>query len=331
MATISITIEESIIQKIAGIPLTISLSTNVPATIFYTLDGTTPTTSSLVSTGPITLPTNNPSVTLKTFATDGTDTSIIITQLYGPDNTGVRLPHGKVTNLNSGSPIIDLFPFGGTILDGPPHFDGIAGITMDTPPYGDGIPDGYDGTNTGTRASETDKPLDSYKLVYSETDALGKTGKGVGTLPSHTTILVPPSVSLSSSSDTNSGMFNAKALVIFQDSTKEQYDPSQVNVMRPYFSLQDSKLEKIRDGALLFATALEGTPITGSFLKSYYNHKDNTITYYYYDNSEGRWIISKAPFQPKQNSGGMYNMVFPRGEGSRFVFKWLPFQRRVLF
>ena len=53
MAVITITINESSDQILAGIPKYITLTTNIPATIFYTLDGTTPTTLSDMAVGQI--------------------------------------------------------------------------------------------------------------------------------------------------------------------------------------------------------------------------------------------------------------------------------------
>ena len=55
---ISITILESELQVISGIPDWINIVTNVPVNIFYTLDGTDPTTGSKLFVAPIKLPTN---------------------------------------------------------------------------------------------------------------------------------------------------------------------------------------------------------------------------------------------------------------------------------
>ena len=83
MATINITITESPFQLVAGIPASIVITTNVPSTVFYSLDGKDPTIYSSVVVGPITLPTDRSFVTFKAFATNGVITSPIITQVYG--------------------------------------------------------------------------------------------------------------------------------------------------------------------------------------------------------------------------------------------------------
>ena len=114
MASISLTITESPLQKVAGIPQTVTIEANVPATIFYTLDGTIPDTTSRVAIGPITLPTNENTVVLQAFATDGTLTSAFIYEVYGSSTSGNRNPHDKVSGLEYGCNKAT-FPFGSAV------------------------------------------------------------------------------------------------------------------------------------------------------------------------------------------------------------------------
>src|ERR1700733_172706 len=96
--TISITITESSSQTMPGIPDTITLSTNVPATIFYTLDKRIPNTLSPVYLSPILMPQNLLTVVLNIFASNGIDSSTVITQIYNINSSevittaGDRLP-----------------------------------------------------------------------------------------------------------------------------------------------------------------------------------------------------------------------------------------------
>lgn len=328
MTVISISITESPIQIVAGIPVTIALSTNIPANIFYTLDGTDPDVNSEIYLSPIKLSTNNPSVTLKAFATDGVNFSSIITQVFGSTLVGARNFYDSVSNLNTG-PNQTQYPFGSNSPSGAPIFGDAAGDFVNSANNPVKIPDGYNGTGTNTPASYTNKPITEYEIVFSETDREGRIGNGIGTLPSTTTVIQPTPPP--ETSDANSPFFNPKALVIIQDNTKPPYDPNITQIMRPSFSLQNP--ETTRDGALLFTTALEGNVPSGSFLKSHYNPRDNTITYYYLDSSVGRWIISKAPYIPTANNvNNLSFMVFGRDkETNGFVFKWIPFQYRTLF
>lgn len=328
MTVISISITESTQQIISGIPRTITVSTNIPATIFYTLDGKDPTTDSSIYIGPVTLPTNNSSVTFKVFATNGLNSSPIIDKFYAPTITNDRRPHDTVIGLTSGPGVQDTFPFGDNGPLNPVTYGNTGGIVVDNPSIPN-IPDGYDGTATGTYADGTDLPLTSYQFIYSTSNSLGETGRGIGTLPSITTILVPKPMSPSSSSKASDKFFNPKAMVIYQDSREMPYDDvSQLN--RGIFSLQNA--ERSRNGALLLNTAFDSSSPTGSFLRSHYNQRENTITYYYRDSDTGRWIISVEPYQPKNsNIGSLYKMVLPsRQQGIGFVWKWIPFMSRKL-
>lgn len=336
MAVISITITESELQKYAGIPATIQLSTNIPATIFYTLDGTDPTVSSDIYLTPINMPNDQGQVTLKVWATDGVSSSLIVTEDYGTTRVGNRDARDTVTGIET-LPRGATFPFGSPMPV--PGVNGIygntGGVTVDKPLV-PGYPAGWDGTATHTPSSETDLPpnpvshLAPYDWIFSETNAIGERGAGIGTLPASTTIVRDTTNDVPLASRAESPLFDPKAMVIYQDSREAPYDPDVPQLNRPYFNLENAT--RARDGRLLGVT--EGISPTGSMLKSQYNPKTNTITFYYYDNRATRWIISKEPYTPR--SPGLFNysrIIFPsRGKATAgFVFKWLPFRYRRLF
>ncbi|HVI40803.1 MAG TPA: chitobiase/beta-hexosaminidase C-terminal domain-containing protein [Anaerovoracaceae bacterium] len=330
MAIISITITESSIQVLAGIPKNVTVETNTPASIFYTLDGTVPTTDSAIYTGPIALPTSGSIATLNVFATDGVDSSPVVTKIYTSNIVGIRNTHDSVTNVNEiAENRLNLFPFGDAFPEQTPEYGAMAGITVDSPGIPN-IPDGYDGTATGTSPGGTDLPLSSYQFIYSESDSEGNRGHGIGTLPANVTIRIPEPINPSESSNINSKFFNPKALVIYQDNRETPFDPNMSQINRQFFAMENP--EKVRTGALLFNTALDGLQPTGSLVRSQFNPKDQTITYYYFDSSVLRWIISTEPFQPKNpNAGILYNIVFSsRDQGAGLVFRWLPFVGRRL-
>lgn len=327
MAVISVTITESAIQVLSGIPQTISLATNVPASIFYTLDGSDPTVSSLIYISPITLPTNFPSVSFKVFATDGSIVSAITSKVYSPNQAGTRKPHDTVIGLPfSGVNTPQDFPYSdeGPIL--PEPYGRSGGITVDDPSL-PSIPDGYDGA--GGIAGGTDLPWNQYTRIFSETNSLGETGPGIGTLPARVTIKVPVPTSPSTSSDMSSKFFNPKAMVMYQDSRNPPYDNvPQLN--RASFSLSNPETEK--NGSILMNTAFDSSSVSGSFLRSHYNPRDNTITYYYRDADTNQWIISTEVYSPRDpNLGALYQVVFSsRQNGIGLVYKWLPFASRKL-
>ncbi len=327
MAVITLTVVESSRQILSGIPETISISTSIPSTIFYTLDGTEPTVMSAVYIGAITLPTNQNSVVLKAFATNGTDTSSITSITYAPNLSNVRRAHSTVLNGNNNDNI-DRYPFGNPsftgAIYGPPSTINAADLSGV-----DNIPDGYDGTATGTPSNGLDKPKSQYRFVYSETNRLGETGHGIGTLPGNVTLRVPESLAPSNSSNANSKFFNPRAMVVFQDGRETPYDPNLPRLNREFFSLQNP--EKTKDGQIISTPAFEGNTISGSMVRSQYSPADNTITYYYRDHDTGRWIIAIEPYRQNSGLGQLTNVVLSsRQNGVGIVFPWIPFASRKL-
>lgn len=329
MAVISIIITESSEQIVSGIPRTVAISTNTPATIFYTLDGTTPTLFSTIYTDPITLPINKPSVTLSVFASNGVDTSPIITELYITNMLGnTRLPH-SATNQVAESSIPGLYPFGTPVIEPNAVFlsPADAGVTVNDP----NLPKtatGFDGVGNETGFTNEQYNSENYNIVYSTTDSIGQTGAGVGNLPA--TAKIKPEDPVPNYTQQFSNTFDPRAFVIFQDFDIENpNDPPQIN--RQFFTLEDPN--KARDGNQYFTSGLDAPPVSGSFLRSHYNPRDNTISYYYLDTWTNKWIISKQQFKPSGSFDGNMaaSAISTREPGSRYVYQWIPFTRRVLF
>lgn len=332
MAVISLTVTESPIELIAGIPRSVTITTNIPATVFYTTDGSTPTTSSSVSTGTIQLPTNLGTFTFKAFATDGTDSSAVYSKEYSPEIANVRKSHDRVigaTNLNKIPP----FPYGTVNQGDNTSYGGISPLKIVDSAGIDGIDDGFDGE--GGIANETDKALAQLDLLFTETNYIGETGVGIGTLPGEVTFKIPEpiqetSVPSEGQANPNKPLFNPKALVIFQDGTEEPFDPEHPVINKPFFTLEDR--ERARDGSYMYTTALEGNTHSGTELIQRYNPKDNTITYYYYDQRVNRWIISKEPFAAKSNNiFNLAQMLPGREKGIGRVFLWKRGHYHTLF
>lgn len=328
MATISITITESPLQLLAGIPSNVTLETNVPATVFYTLDGTDPTVASNVAVGSIDLPTNSGQILLKAFATDGVDTSAVITQEYTTNVVPGRHPHDKVSGLEESCEKAT-FPFGSPseAFGYTQRFGNTAGVIYDDnqAPRAAGAYDGADGYGDFFTP-----PKSQYQFLFSETNAIGERGYGIGTLPAHVISVKPRNDNVQTQQSNAAGpLFDPRALVIFQDSREEQYDPDIPKINRPYFDLEDQA--KARDGSML--TVTDAITPQGGFLKAHYNPTDNSLTYYYYDNRVGRWIISKEPYYPSQNPTNNLSGIVTRssrGQGVGMIFKWIPFKYRRL-
>lgn len=330
MVVISITVTQSADQIVSGIPKTVSISTNVPATIFYTLDNTTPTLFSSIYTNTIFLPYSQLSITLKILATNGIDYSPILTNIYTTDmvDGNARLPH-SATTAQAGSVIPDAYPFGTPPYQPQQGYLNPAqsGVTVFDPSL-PSTSTGFD--SNGNKTGFTNQPfnIENYQIEYSTTDAIGQTGIGIGTLPAKSTIKQP--IPEPETSQQFTATFDPRAYVVFQDFSKEDpNDPPQIN--RQFFTLENP--ETARDGNYFFNSGLDSAPISGSFVRAHYNPRTNEMTHYYRDSWTNKWIISTAPFQPNGSYDGNLSGISPgRGStGGKYVFEWLPFTRRVLF
>lgn len=345
MAVISVTVTQSEAQVVSGIPKTVSITTNIPSTIFYTLDGTDPTMFSTIYTGPIFLPFNQLLVTLKILATNGTDSSPIVIEQYITDivDSNARLPHSGTTAA-AGSVIPDSYPFGTPPFQpqqgytNPANAGPYAGAVFD--PTLPSVSNAFDAQ--GNPSAQSNQPYDrtNYQIVYTDRNATGQQGGVIGNMPAKSTISGTPSdIQPDTAQTSNQGpeqseqftnLFDPRAMVIFQDFTKEDpNDPPQIN--RQFFTLENP--ERARDGTFYFNTGQDATaPTSGSFVRSHYNPRTNTITYYYRDSWSNKWIISTAPYQPNGTfDGNLAASVMGTKSGAGVVFEWLPFTRRVLF
>lgn len=328
MAVISVTITQSGTELISGIPRLISIETNIPATIFYTLDGKDPTYYSNIYTSTIAMPTNIDPLILKILATNGVDSSPIIEEIYSSnmlDNT--RLPRAATT-ASENSLIPNNYPFGTPPIQPSGEYlnPGDAGQTVDDPSLPQ-ISNGYNQDRQPDGYSNDPYNLEYYKILYTTTNANGEFGRGIGTLPANVIVQQPSVPPQESKEYTN--LFDPRALVIFQDVSKENpNDPPQIN--RQFFSMQ--KITDL-DGSYFYNDGPDTASPTASFIKSHFNPRDNTITYYYRDSTSNRWLISKAPYNPKSGSGYLCNTFSSasRGASMRFVYPWRLWAHRTLF
>jgi len=326
MAVISVTIIQSHIQIVSGIPKTVSITTNIPSTIFYTLDGTIPTLNSMMYTGTIFLPFDQLQVVLSVLATNGTISSPIVVETYQTNivSGNVRLPHASTT-ARPGSNIPNTYPFGNPPYQPDQKFLNPAksGVTVYNPDL-PATPTEFDAN--GNPAGFTNEPYNSlnYQIIYNDKNAEGEQGHGIGNLVP-VTVLTPPAPPEESNQFTST--FDPKALVIFQDFRSEDpSDPPQIN--RQYFTLEDP--ERARDGTFFFNTGVDATaPPSGAFIRAHYNPREGTITHYYRDSWTNRWIISTSAYVPSGNFDG--NMAAMATNWGGRIFEWIPHARRILF
>jgi len=331
MAVISLTITESSEQVVAGIPRSIAITANMASTIFYTTDGSDPDLSSTIYTAPFKLPTNQLTLVLKIFASNGVDSSPIISTTYQTDLLGqnARNPHSGTDAQAQSVPKADPRPFGSTPIQPDAHFLGPAeaGSNVNDPnlPSTSNAFDADGNPSTFTNATFQGIASKDLLVILSETNAIGERGYGIGTLPEKSKVQAPvPPPEYSSTTDK---LYNPKAMVIFQDYTLPGNVDDPVDVNRMSFTLEN--VEETRQGNQFFNVGPDTPPPTGNFVRQHYNPRDNTITYYYFDSSVNRWIISKTAYTPAPTAHNYSGVVF--GKGSRAVFAWRQFAQRFLY
>lgn len=300
MAVITITATGLGSELIAGIPQFVALTTNMPAIVFYTLDGTEPTTASPVYIGPIEMPTEI-SVQLRALAVSGPD---------------------------SGS--LDV-TFGTTPL--PVFASKQPRITVDAYDVVDAVRDGYilDEYNVATiLARGSDFDLKDLDIFPSPTDRLGVPP---GTLvsigfpdPRITAETQSRGISHTASSPNNQNVFfNPRSLYVVMDGRdgyQDQVHDGYRIVNRPGEGTMD--ITKYLEGKLLF----EPHPyVSGGFVRSFYHAGKGIVVSYYFDHNETRWIKSIQNYDPSRLPS---NIGRRPNSGPPLVFKWIYNKRSMI-
>lgn len=253
---IILTLSESGNQIIYGIPEYIELTTNTPSTIFYTLDGSTPTSDSDIFVDRLYLPTNVFSVTVKAVAISGDDSSAELEEEYLVSQ--VKLNRGRLTD-NEGINVL------------PPDSDVIDSLSFD---------------EDGNAAQESSISFTDLDLKASTTDRIGQE------IPVSTTIdfinfARPKALSfraeISRPEDVN---FNPGANYIIVDGFTEDSLRSQLVkiINRPNGTLELKNRKYQKQGEYNLASS--------SLVRTMMNPRTGKVVFYYRDSRENRWLTS---------------------------------------
>jgi hypothetical protein len=304
MAVLTITATGIGPEMVAGIPMLVELATNLPATIYYTLDGSEPALSSLVYVRTIQLPTLM-EVRLRALAVSGPDSGTLDVTFasYG----GVSHPDRRFPGHGAGL-VVDAYGIPEAFVDGY------------GPDVGNPLSDNEFLVDVPERGS--DLPLSDLETKESST---GFDGEGMGTLIA---IGFPQdlgeresAVSETASSPNNDNVyFNPRSLFIVIDG-RDGYQDQVVRIInRPMGGTMDPV--KYLGGKSLY----EPSPyISGSLVRQFYNYDKGIGVFYYIDQNECRWIKSIQKMERKLPPG-----VGQRRGNPPLVFTWIYNKRSMI-
>lgn len=294
MAIITLSFSASEDQVVSGIPKTVEISTNIAATIYYTLDGSLPTLFSSVYVDSVSLPTNQNSITLSAIAyfTDENDNlvpSSVLSQVYSTDQSD--LDRTRWINFEG---VVYSYPGG---LDIPFYYDVDGEVSV-----------------------SIDVPVADLLLVASDRDHQGTfvgTDTAVGTTdPDQTATLVDNDRPEYASP--NETTFNPEAAFIQIDGRSTADDQVVELINGPYMSLRDLKTSY---GGIEFYNTAGTNYISGDAVRHHYDRQRNIIVFYYLDSNTNRWVKSIQDLDDATQIGSTPNIQNP------LIFQWMEFGR----
>lgn len=288
MAVITLTFDRSEEEIVSGIPRYITISSNVPSTIYFTLDETQPTISSPIYTDTFEMPDGENSVTLSAFGidVDGYE-SPILTQVFSPNTTRISISRNT----------------------------GTEGFVLSWADIGSNTPDGFDADGNVARFMDVD--IETLDIKRSEKGYLGiAEGTAISVNfpnPSETASLIDDGF-IPFSSPKIGENFNPNARMILIDNRED----NDLNItLRPYGSL--SNIYSEFGGKRIREAADDAAYISGGFVRRFYNPSNNIMVSYYFDHNEARYVknIQELPENIHSGNNICATIRMP------LVFKWL--------
>jgi hypothetical protein len=288
MAVITLTFEGSEEQITDGIPRYMTISSNVPTTIYFTLDGASPTDNSPVYSGQFEMPDGRTSVTLSAFGVDADGyESPVLTQIFAANTTRATVSRNT----------------------------GAEGYVLSWADIGDDTPDGFDADGNIARFMDVD--LETLDVIRSERGLLGiAEGTKVEVNypdPEDTASLIDDGFVPFSTPEIGEE-FNPYAKMIVIDNREE----NDINLtLRGYGSMHDVYREF--GGKRLREAADDAAYVSGGFVRRFYDSKNNVMVSYYFDHNESRYVknIQELP------EGINANTIGTPAIGMPIVFKWI--------
>ena len=276
MSVFIITLLPSREQILAGVPRYLTITSNVPSTIYYTLDGTVPNTDSPIYIDTLTMPVVD-TIVVNAFGVDGFGNySPIITQTFGPFFYSLDRSEGLVIN----GPII---------------------------PIDQKIVDGFNADDQPSRF--LDIPRVNLEIVDSNVSFDGEgLGDAIPVLPpdeEQEPGLIEDSWQLFSSPE-KAQFFNPYAKNIIIDGRKNN---ELFFLNRPFGSMRDEK--KFNGGKDYKIHGLGDNYISGGFVRHMYSEKNQILVSYYKDANNLTTVKSIQPYTATNAGPGGQTMKVP--------------------
>ena len=286
MSVVTLTFTGSEEEIVSGIPKFMTIESNIPATIHFTLDGTIPIVDSPIYIDTFEMPDGVNSVTLSAFGIDSDGYSgPILIQLFAPDVTRIDVTR----HVGSEGLVVDRF----------------ADLTN--------IEDGFFGD---VPVRFIDKPLIDLDVIHSKKGLLGiAEGTQIEILnPDPSDTPFPFDDNFTSFSTTKEAQFfNPFAKTIIIDDRED----NEVNITnRPWGSMRT--MSRSFDGQMEIRGS-DSTYVSGGFVKAFYDAKRKVMVSYYFDHNQTRWVKSIQALPSNIPNVAGFNQ-----SGPPLIFKWLP-------
>lgn len=287
MTVVALTFTSSDEEITSGIPRYVDISSNVPSTIYYTIDGSTPTEESLIYVETLQLSDGQTSITLSAFGVDYDGyLSPILTQTFAADQTDITISR----NIGSEGLVVD-------------RYDDLTDYVV-----------GYDYMGEAVAYSDIER-IDLSEIHSSS----GRLGLAEGTLieiskPNPEDTANPFDDEFQANSSPSDLFFNPYAKTITVD---KREDNTVTILSRPFGSIRtNANRHNIWERQEL--RGAESTHVSGGHIRTFYNSKNNIMMGFYYDNYTNRWIRSIQDM-PSNITNSFNFWQF----GQPLVFRWI--------
>jgi len=281
---ITLTATASEIAFISNIPSFVVFETDVPSTVYYTLDGSVPDVESLIAVGKVQMPTSSRAVTLRAIAISPGDVSEIITLNYNVNSLGLDGPR------RVGAEGISILSAGSIALDS---------LALDA---------------DGSAAQESSIPFVELDMKASTVNAAGiriKNGKTSIPFINFSESVIASDKFTSSTPNSNAEFDPRAKFIIINGSTQEKMDEQSVKIINRTYSTF-GPVSKFYDEKIG-----EHEPIvTGNYVRSFYDSKKGLYVSYYWESLESRWIRSVQSIAGSTVNNGV-------GSKNKFVYRWI--------